>query len=112
MPIRTYSEANQREHYMAKARRAKAQRLQSALLLRHHFGRRVDLLADPQAIRVTLTRLGARKLDKDNLAGSFKHVQDGVADWLGIDDGSPILRWEYAQETGRRYGVRVRIEHD
>lgn len=112
LPIQTVSEANQREHYMAKARRAKTQRMHTCLLLRHQLGRCVDALRDPPAIRITLTRLGVRKLDKDNLAGSLKHVQDGVADWLGIDDGSTRLTWDYAQETGRRYAVRVCIEHD
>jgi hypothetical protein len=109
MPIRTYSEANQREHYMAKARRAKAQRRGAYLLLR-----RLSTFCRPPdevQIRVCLTRLGVRKLDKDNLAGSFKHIQDGVADWLGIDDGSERVVWEYAQQTGKRYAVLVRIEH-
>ena len=41
-------------------------------------------------VTVTLTRLGGRKLDPDNLANSFKHVQDGVAAWLGIDDGDIV----------------------
>lgn len=109
MPIRTYSEANQREHYMAKARRAKAQRRGAYFLLRRQSA--FSKPADGVVIRICLTRLGARRLDKDNLAGSFKHVQDGIADWLGIDDGSPRLSWEYAQETSGKYGVRVCIEH-
>jgi len=61
-------------------------------------------------LHVTLTRIGPRRVDPDNLANAFKAVQDGVAMAFGIDDGDETaVRWDYAQERGS-YGVRVRIE--
>ena len=108
LPIKTVSEANQREHWGAKARRAKAQRTAAGLALR------VALRGVVPPVSITLTRhVGAtgRKLDKDNLAGSMKHVQDGIADALGIDDGSELVRWEYLQErpTPPVWGVLVHV---
>jgi hypothetical protein len=52
-------------------------------------------------------------LDPDNLANSFKAVQDAVAKRLGIDDGDQSkVRWVYEQRaTGRHeYGLEVKIE--
>ena len=62
-----------------------------------------------KSLVVTLTRIGARKLDSDNLARSMKAVRDGIADALGIDDGSDRIEWKYAQEKGK-YAVKVTIE--
>ena len=52
-------------------------------------------------IVVTLTRVGARRLDDDNLAAAFKHVRDGIAEWCGLDDGSPRWEWRYEQAIER-----------
>lgn len=63
-------------------------------------------------IYVLLCRIAPRALDPGgNLGASLKHVQDGVADWLGIDDRDPRIIWEYEQRRGapRYYGVRVAI---
>ena len=105
LAIELPSLANKRMHWAAKARLVKQQRRSAALLMRSLVG---DPPSGPMAI--TLTRVGARVLDKDNLAACFKGAQDGVADWLGIDDGSPLLDWRYEQRTGKPHGVRVRIE--
>jgi hypothetical protein len=51
-------------------------------------------------LEITLVRVGKRDLDDDNLAGAFKAVRDGVADWLGINDGSKKLVWKYEQTRG------------
>lgn len=62
---------------------------------------------------ITLTRVGARMLDPDNLANSFKAVQDAIAKRLGIDDGDQSkVRWVYEQRaTGKhQYGLEVKIE--
>jgi len=73
VPTKLISEANQREHWAIKTKRKKAQQ------------RAVELYWLSQRFRVappvvvTLTRVGVRKLDPDNLAGSFKHVQDAIA---------------------------------
>lgn len=59
---------------------------------------------------VTLTRLGIRALDSDNLAGSFKAVRDQVAKEIGVDDGSGLVTWNYKQEKSKTYRVRIEIE--
>lgn len=93
VPVRIQSTANLREHWSARARRNKLHRETARLSLQK--------CKKPEAekLRVTLTRVGARKLDPDNLAGGFKALQDGVADWLGIDDGSDRIEWKYEQRT-------------
>jgi hypothetical protein len=60
---------------------------------------------------VTITRIGQRNLDTDNLAGSQKGPRDSIARWLGIDDASPMVEWRYAQERGpaKTYAVRIEI---
>lgn len=114
IPVRLVSLLNSREHHMARARRAKQQRslarLQTiARLCRSPLWARV---ANGCYLVVTITRIAPRKLDSDNLAGSAKHVRDGIADALGIDDGSDLVTWLYAQSKGfpREYGCQVRIE--
>jgi hypothetical protein len=64
------------------------------------------------AVAITLTRIAPRVLDTDNLASGLKAVRDGVADALGVNDGSSRLTWRYAQERGkpREYAVRVEIQ--
>ncbi len=65
----------------------------------------------PGTVVVALTRIAPRDLDTDNLASGLKAVRDGVADALGVDDGSSRIEWRYAQERGRpgEYAVRVEI---
>lgn len=57
---------------------------------------------------VTLTRVGARKLDDDNLASAFKYIRDEVARIIGIDDGSPLYTWQYLQRIGE-YEVEIEV---
>ena len=111
LPIRTRSEANLREHWARRARRAREQRLVARTLV----GAKVSNLSGFSCvITVTLTRIAPRRLDSDNLARSFKAVRDGVADALGIDDGSSRIKWCYAQRKGRphEYAVLVRIQNE
>ena len=60
--------------------------------------------------RIGLVRVAPRRLDDDNLAAACKALRDGIAEALGVDDGSPTLRWSYGQEQGRPSAVRVTIE--
>jgi len=104
-PIHVVSEANRREHHMAKARRVKAQRSAAAMVCRTSFG------APPgPPLLIRLTRFAPRKLDSDNLAGAFKAIRDGIADWLGINDGDERLRWDYAQAPADPKVYAIRIE--
>lgn len=104
IPMPVPSASNLREHWAKKGRRARQQRNTTKLVLAR-FDPRIAL---PCFVR--LTRVAPRKLDDDNLRGALKNCRDGVADWLGIDDGSKDIRWEYEQEKGKPKYQAVRIE--
>jgi hypothetical protein len=108
LPIRTVSEANRAgsQHWRVRHKRAKEQRGLAAMLARNTFGKAPSL-----PLTITLTRIAPRELDDDNLSSSQKHVRDGLADWLGVDDRSKQITWVYRQERGapRTYGVRVEV---
>jgi hypothetical protein len=103
IPVRIESmNTSRREHYMARARRAKSQRQTAGWCLR--------LVPRPDVpLVVKLTRIAPRMLDDDNCIGGMKSVRDAVAEWLMVDDGDSRVRYEYAQEKGmpKRYAVRV-----
>lgn len=102
LPIEIVSEANQREHWAVKSRRVKRHRS----IVKAELG-----FIDPEAsagndrYRITLTRMKGKRqrdFDGDNLQSGFKAIRDGVAQALGIDDGSDRLQWVYKQEKGGR----------
>lgn len=106
LPIRTQSEQNQREHWGAKARRTKKHRELARTVTPLH------LLGDGYVpTKVHLSRIAPKKLDTDNLVGSFKATRDGIADAIGIDDGDERIKWEYDQRKGnpKEYAVIVEI---
>ncbi len=107
MDIKTQSEANVREHWAVKARRAKSQRNMAFALSRMQFN--ADGQPEFPAV-VTITRLASRKLDDDNLARSMKAVRDGIADALRIDDGSDLVQWRYEQDKAKRSETAVLVE--
>lgn len=109
--LRLVSEANQREHHMAKHRRAAKHRA----LGRNVVG--IDLRRDRPTLplTVTITKLGAGLIDSDNLAGSAKALRDGIADVLretsGLrDDGDARVTWVVKQERAPRGTHAVRVE--
>ena len=105
-PARLDGGLNAREHHMARARRAKAEKAKALLVARSH------LRMPPRLpVVVTLARVspGSRELDDDNLRGTLKAVRDGIASWLRVDDGGPWVRWEYEQIRGD-WAARVRVE--
>jgi hypothetical protein len=99
IPIRTVSEANQREHNLTKAKRVRSHRETTALLMRRLLkkGEVPDV--------IVLTRLAPKALDGDNLQSALKGCRDGIQDALGINDRH--LNFVYAQEQSKSYGVRV-----
>ena len=111
IPIRTVSEANTREHWAAKAKRAKMQRCVARLLMLSNMTPEIShrLIRCKEPLMIRITQIGKRKLDSDNLARSQKAVRDGIAEAIGIDDGSELLEWEYSQEIGKQYSVKVEI---
>lgn len=123
LPLRLVSEANAHEHWRKRQERAKRQRGLAKMVTLGSFGGRNIRLP----LVVTLTRIAPRQFDSDNAVGACKHVRDGVADALDIDDRDPRVTWRYAQRraqdgddtiryvsraggTGSRYGVEIRIE--
>lgn len=104
VPLQTKSEMNLREHWAVKNRRKKQQQS----IVWQMVGPFVRALNGRDLIGVKLTRFGKRALDSDNLAASFKHVQDAVAKCLGIDDGK--INWKYEQQHHHEYMVRIHIQ--
>jgi len=103
LPLRLVSEANAHEHWRKRQTRAKSQRSTAATWLRQH----AEPIAGPLVI--TMSRLAPGSLDSDNAVGACKHVRDGIADWLGIDDRDARVEWRVEQERQPYYGVRVHI---
>lgn len=103
LPIRLDSVANLREHWHRKASRARLHRA-AAVAIPH------AMLVLP--CTVTITRVGPRKLDDDNLATAAKNLRDGIADRLGCKDNDPRIRWQYAQARGqpKQFACRITIE--
>lgn len=95
--------ANLREHWAARHRRVSEQRKTARLMLLAVCGQFSPPAPFPvEGIVVTLTRVAPRSLDDhDNLRMALKAVADGVADWLGVDDRDPSVKWKYAQRPGR-----------
>ena len=101
--VRLVNGANAREHWAVRANRAKAQRAQAALALRASaIGRPLALQIAGGGLTITITRRGGRRMDDDGLTISAKHVRDGIADWLGIDDGDKRLTWIVRQDKAPR----------
>jgi hypothetical protein len=91
------------------------QRATTLNTLRAYFGPYVPTAGK---IAVTMTRIAARMLDPDGPPDALKNVQDGVADWVGLNDRDPTYAFAWRQEssTKERFGAtyarvcRVRIE--
>ncbi len=98
LPLRIPSTTNLREHWAAKMRRARAHR-------------RAMIVVPPQPLPciVALIRIAPRRLDNDNAVAAMKHVRDGIATRLGVDDADPRVQWQYGQVKEREYGLRIEI---
>jgi hypothetical protein len=108
----TETESNAKGHWRPKAERAKKQRT-TAFFHAHVIAIRLRTRLKTgtlDRIDVTLTRISPRELDDDNLASAMKHVRDGVADALGVDDRDPRVRWRCAQAFGGTTERAVRID--
>lgn len=104
LPIKVVSEANMSEHWSTKRKRKKSQQQAVAAYLSGHKIPRKSVITFTK-----LNRVKGRKLDKDNLAGAFKHVQDAVADLIGIDDGESCVQWEYGQMAWPKGGIGIDV---
>ena len=113
--IKLVSVANLREHWATRAGRNKRHRASAYRATAYELASLRSWARMPDTSRpmtITITRIAPRKLDSDNLASSAKAVRDGIAEALGIDDGSELVTWLYAQTKRfpREYGCQVRIE--
>lgn len=102
LPQDVPSMANARMHFRAKAHLTKRQRYQLAAAWV-----RLGLPRGHKPVSVTLTRVGARELDDDNLQGAMKAHRDQVAEMCGFNDREKL--WTYAQDTGAEHGVLVEV---
>lgn len=118
IPVRTQSESNLREHWRRRASRTAAHRQAARLCVQSALNGlppwndlRQAIQSRRKHITIRLTRIAPRALDPGNLEASFKACQDGIADALGIDDGSRRLRWCYAQRqcAPSEYAVLVEM---
>lgn len=105
IPIKIVSVANLREHWAAKAKRAKGHRAAASLI-----GRVNHIANVKMPCVVKLIRIAPRPLDTDNLASAFKATRDGLADAMNITDNDPRVTWEYTQERGKPKEYSARIE--
>ena len=106
LAVRTFTESNAKGGWVAKWKRAQQQLEQGrgvAMVLNQR--RRIELPAV-----VTFTRYSPQLMDDDNLPTAFKHVRDGIAKFVGVDDGDARWHWVYRQERARHHGIRVEIE--
>jgi hypothetical protein len=92
IPLRTPSVANLRESWVKRQKRTANQRAAVRMLC-------PKWKAGPVLV-VKLTRVAPRQLDSDNWVSAAKAIRDGVASWLRIDDGSPLIEFRYGQEVG------------
>jgi len=108
VPTPIPSVANKRWHWSKRHRHFASHRRVVALVLaaKHSHA----LLSLP--LKVTVVRIAPRRLDPDNAVASLKGIIDGVADWLGIDDGDGRIEWAWGQERGapKYQAVRIIIE--
>lgn len=111
LPIRLVSEANRRGHWSKHDARREAQR-NTAYVTVSLALRKARANTKSGRFRVRITRIAPRRLDSDNLARSCKSTRDGVADALGVDDGSERVLWVVDQRQGRarEYAVEILIE--
>ena len=108
MNMKIVSVANLRMHWAVKAKLVRDQRTRTRMSLN---AAAQSSGAEMLPVTVVLTRVAPRRLDGDNLQSGFKAVRDGVADWLGLDDGNGLIDWQYAQRSGKagEYAVEVEV---
>jgi hypothetical protein len=113
IPVEVYSITNSRDIKAAIGRKGHQRRKVMHAMGKHHAA--LVFFADQGVhrnipIRVTMTKLGGRPMDDDNLPAALKHIRDAIADLLAIDDGSPLLKWVPQAAADERVGVKVELE--
>lgn len=103
LPICTVSEANQKGNWQAHFKRRAAQK-QLAFVFSHNeiLKREIDITVS-KLTKITCIRHGKRRLDDDNLAGSFKHIIDGTANAFGVNDRNIRMFFDQTSKNGEPY---------
>lgn len=103
-PCKTVSPLNKRHHFAKRAARVRDERAAILVYLARHRAPALPLV-------VKFTRVAPRRLDSDNLTGAFKAMRDELCSWLGTDDRTDLVSWEFVQERGvpRENTVEVEI---
>lgn len=104
LPLRTWGPNGSHGHWSQQAKRRRDLKTATLLALRTEVGQVAPFV--PAVI--VITRVGTRKMDTDNAAYACKGLRDGVAEWLGIDDGDERLTWIY--KTRQSFGFAVEVE--
>jgi hypothetical protein len=109
--LRVTTPGNSRKHWRVEAKRARRERLATLLACKEQVAdaTRAALLKAPR-LRVRFVRVGRRRLDCVNTFGALKHVIDGMADWLKVDDGSDWYSWEIPTQEKGDDAVRIELE--
>jgi hypothetical protein len=95
---------NKREHWGAALRRSQAHRGQTKMLTDLAIGRErakhlLRFTLEQDGLLVRITRVAAKACDHDDGTNTAcKHVRDGVADALGVDDGDRRIAWRYVEQ--------------
>lgn len=108
IPIRLPSLNNARLHWRRMDTLKRKQKDAVKMCLVNHINSTGERIP-PVPLVVLITRAGPRRLDDDNLAGACKYVRDQIAREVGVDDGSNLYEWRYAQKVSKTYGVEVEI---
>lgn len=93
-----------RQHPKARRRQSRKEKKDVGIMLLA----RVGLTRPKPPLVITITRVSPGRCDDDNLVGGGKAVRDSVAAYLGIDDGSPLVTYRYAQRVGP-WAVEIEI---
>lgn len=120
--LKTVSEANCSQHWLAKFRRHRSQQRIVQLGMQSHTGK------IPLPCTVRLTRMAPGTLDTDNLQSAFKWIRDEVSEILipekkkcfvteegrmrilkGRADDDPRITWVYDQKRSKIYAVLIEI---
>ncbi len=124
LPLTTVSESNCSEHWTVKRKRHQQQQFFVRCLFNH------EAQEIPMPCEITLTRISSRFLDsEENLPMAFKWIKDEIGACLfpekvvtyhkknrktiknkGHADSDPRVKWKYAQEKGKRLGIRIEIK--
>jgi hypothetical protein len=98
-----------REHWAVIARRTREHRALARLFCSQLGTATRDQLRAAPRLRVRFVRIGGKKMDTSNVVAACKGLQDGLCDWLGVDDGSDWYDWQWPVQESGEVGVRIEL---